>query len=445
MENNQYNNYDYNNLENTQHAQPQVPVQNGYAAYSDEFVMNDAPVAQPADPSPQGSYEWNGTSASVDGGSKKKDKKTPVALLLILCILLSTIFGGGSAFFVNKFMSDDSEGSKSSDSAKKDDEAEVPEDLVYESEQGSSELTTESIVQLAADSVVEIVTESVQTSLFFGQQYVSGAGSGVIIDAEGYIVTNNHVIEGAENISVTLRSGETYTAEFIGTDPKMDVAVIKIDAENLTVATVGDSDTLKVGQKAVAIGNPLGELGGTVTEGIISALNRDVIVGDETMCLLQTDTAINPGNSGGGLFDAQGKLIGVVVAKSTGSEIEGLGFAIPVNEAMQVVSDLREYGYVTGRVTLNMDLMDIDSLSAFVYDYPSEGCYISDIVKGSNAEKAGLEVDDLILKIDDTVIESSADVKTVLDNKSVGESIEFTVDRDGSNKTISFILEEYIP
>ena len=182
------------------------------------------------------------------------------------------------------------------------------------------------------NSVVEIRTESVTNSLFLRQFVTEGAGSGVIISEDGYIVTNNHVIQDARSITVALHDGTTYQAQLVATDSKMDIGVIKIDASGLTPAILGDSDSLSVGEPVVAVGNPLGQLGGTVTNGIVSALDREIILNNERRNLLQTNAAINPGNSGGGLFNANGELVGIVVAKSSGEDVEGLGFAIPVND-----------------------------------------------------------------------------------------------------------------
>lgn len=204
----------------------------------------------------------------------------------------------------------------------------------------SGGLTVSEIAEQTVDSVVEISTETVTTGNRIRQYVSEGAGSGVIISSDGYIATNKHVIEGASKIIVRLRSGEEYSAELIGSDSKTDIAVLKISAEGLEAAVYGDSGSLITGELAVAIGNPLGELGGTVTEGIISALNRTITIDDEEMSLLQTSAAINPGNSGGGLFNNQAQLIGIVNAKSSGSDVEGLGFAIPINSVKDVMEQI---------------------------------------------------------------------------------------------------------
>lgn len=385
---------------------------------------------------------------------KKKEKKEKkgvskgfVAFMLIICILLSSCIGFGGAVLYTKF------NNTKEDTAKEtivSENGALVINKVDIDEQTASKLSDKQTTQIAdevADTVVEITTEVMSTSLFYGQYISQGAGSGVIISSDGYIVTNNHVIEGASSITVTLRNKETYEAELIGTDSDLDIALLKIDADNLKAAKFGDSDKLEVGQKAVAIGNPLGQLGGTVTDGIISALDRDVVVGDKTMKLLQTDSAINPGNSGGGLFDGQGTLIGVVVAKSAGAEIEGLGFAVPINDVIDILDDLKEYGYVTGRVALGVELMDVtNKLSARYYFGTSKtGCYVNAVMPDSAAEKAGLEEGDRILSIDGTDITCAADVEAILADKEVGDKIEVEVDRYGDEEKITVKLQEYVP
>lgn len=232
--------------------------------------------------------------------------------------------------------------------------------------------TTAEVVAMVAESVVEIRTESVTTQ--WGMQYVvSGAGSGVIVahdeDYETYyIVTNNHVIEGARDIKVSLRSGgEAYTATLIASDVAGDIAVISItEKSTLNVAVWGSSAGLLVGEDVIAIGNPLGSLGGTVTKGIISATERSIPVGNYTMTLLQTDTAINPGNSGGGLFNMRGELVGVVNAKTSDEEIEGICFAIPADTARSIFDDLLTDGVVSGRVSLGISVAVYDSSAVYV-------------------------------------------------------------------------------
>ena len=302
------------------------------------------------------------------------------------------------------------------------------------------------VAELVKDSVVESTTEQTVTGSFM-QQYVSeGAGSGVIITADGYLVTNHHVIEGATNINVRLADGKEYKAKLIGSDAKTDLAVIKIDAKELKPAAFGASSELLVGEEVVAVGNPLGKLGGTVTKGIISALDREITIDNTTMRLLQTDTAINPGNSGGGMFNTSGQLVGVINAKSAGEEIEGLGFAIPIDTAKAVIEDLIGHGYVTGRVDPGFVFVEInDTMTAMMYRVNELGLYISSVADGSDAEKAGFKSGDYVLKIEGEEVSTEAEANAAIDGKKVGETLTVIVKRNGKEKTITLTLSEYTP
>lgn len=298
------------------------------------------------------------------------------------------------------------------------------------------------IVEKCKDSVVEITTESVSSgNSIFGQYVSQGAGSGVIISKDGYIVTNNHVVSGATSLKVTTTDGTEYDASVVGKDSQTDLAVIKVDANNLQAATFGDSDILQVGDPAIAIGNPLGELGGTVTTGIISATDRQITIDDETMTLLQTDAAINPGNSGGGLFNADGNLIGIVNAKESSTGIEGLGFAIPITPAQDIITELMENGSVTSRPALNVSLYDYTSKNQGQYSKYEDGCYIVQIVKNGAADKAGLKQNDRILSFDGEQIQSTSDVKNVLKKHKIGDTVKMVVERDSKKITVEITLQ----
>ena len=307
-------------------------------------------------------------------------------------------------------------------------------------------LTIPEVVELVKNSVVEITTEQIVTGSFM-QQYVSeGAGSGVIITADGYVVTNHHVIDGATNINVRLADGAEYKATLVGSDAKSDLAVIRVEAENLSCAAFGSSAELSVGEEVVAVGNPLGELGGTVTKGIISAMDREITIDNTTMRLLQTDTAINPGNSGGGMFNTSGQLVGVINAKSAGEEIEGLGFAIPIDTAKEVIEDLIGHGYVTGRVDPGFTFVEInDSMTAMMYRVSELGLYISAVDNGSDAAKAGFRSGDYVVSVDGTKVTTEAEANAVIDNKAVGETLTMVIKRNGREQTIEMTLSEYVP
>lgn len=313
--------------------------------------------------------------------------------------------------------------------------------------QGTDEaMTVEQVAELVKPSVVAITTEQVVTGSFW-QQYVSeGAGSGVIITADGYIVTNHHVIDGATNIKVTLSDGTSHSATLKGSDAKADLAVIKIEASNLQPAAFGNAEEITLAETVIAVGNPLGELAGTVTSGILSALDREITVENTTMRLLQTDTAINPGNSGGGLFNTSGQLIGVVNAKSAGEEIEGLGFAIPIDTVEAVVEDLITHGYVTGRVEPGITYVEInDSMTAMMYRVNELGLYISAVASGSDAETAGFKPGDYVVSVEGTKVSTAAEATAMVDKKAVGETVTFVIKRSGTEQTITMTLSEYIP
>ena len=286
-------------------------------------------------------------------------------------------------------------------------------------------------------TVVEIRTES-QSEIPFTQFVSEGAGSGVIVSEKGHIITNHHVIDNAKTIHVLVSNGQSYQAKVLGADPQTDLAIIKIDAENLPHATVGDSSKLKAGDTAIAIGNPLGSLGGTVTTGIISALNRQIEIDGEIMTLLQTDAAINPGNSGGGLFDANGTLIGIVNAKQAG-DVEGIGFAIPISDALPVLDDLAKHGRVTNRPALNLSLSNFSSSS---YSGAKSGVYIVQIVPGGAADKAGLREGDRIISIDGKDIPDVIEVEQIVKSHKVGDKLKILVDRNGKEIEKTVTLNE---
>ena len=313
----------------------------------------------------------------------------------------------------------------------------------------SSGMTTSQVSEMVSPSVVVITTEQVVYSQWswYGQNQVeSGAGSGVIISSDGYILTCAHVVSGASQITVTI--GDTdYTATVVGEDDTSDVAVLKIDATGLTPATVGDSDSLSVGDSVLAVGNPLGELGGTVTSGIVSALNRSVTIqgtsSTNTMSLIQMDASVSPGNSGGGLFNMNGELIGLVNAKSSSSDAEGLGFAIPINDAIQVAQDLLENGYVSGRPYMGITYIAVtDAQTAAQFNVNAYGVYVVDVVQGGPADKAGLKVGDRIVSIDGTEIAQKDDLGTLMQQHTAGDTLSITVARDGQMQTVSLTLGE---
>lgn len=301
---------------------------------------------------------------------------------------------------------------------------------------GSNVMTRIAAVAAVRNSVVEISTTTVSNR----GQLSAGAGSGVIIHADGIIVTNNHVIEGVSSIYVRLTNGNTYEAYLRGTDEENDIAILKITPkEELTVARLGCSSALAWGEDVFAIGNPLGELGGTVTEGIISALEREVEMSDGTvMTLLQTSAAINAGNSGGGLFNMAGELIGVVNAKYSASGVEGLGFAIPVDSAILSINDLLDYGYIPGVPSIGATIVD-SSMQVSFWQYVNMPYVYA--AESTSPLKAG----DWIYKVDGTVVSTTSALKRLIRTKNVGDTVTLTVYRNNEQQTVEVTLIEYIP
>lgn len=382
----------------------------------------------------------------------QKSNKAPKARLgvgaVAAIVAVCMVFSGGAAFagtYIANKMSPNSStasngGSLSSGSPS----------VIFQSFTNGNKTagTYEQVAEAVTPTVVEITTESVSSdSSFWGGSYiVSGAGSGVIISEDGLIITNNHVISGASTIKVTLNDGTEYSAALIGTDSDSDIAVIKVDAAGLPCALIGNSDSLKVGQEVVAVGNPLGEFGGSVTNGIVSGLSRDVTIDGSEMNLIQTNAAVNPGNSGGGLFNLYGELIGIVNAKSSttssGTSVEGIGFAIPIDTAINVATELANYGYVRGKVMLGISIIDIDnSWDAMRYGVNSLGVYVA----SSDFEENDLRSGDRIVAVDDVEVEYSSDVKAAIKGHEVGDVITVKVVRSGKYVDVQVTLHEYVP
>lgn len=365
-----------------------------------------------------------------------------LALLIALCVVVSALFGFGGSYLANALNGGHSGSSKTASVSKNG----------YKLEDATgSKMTVQEVTNKTKDSVVEIKTESVSADAWMQQYVTEGAGSGVVMTADGYIMTNNHVIDGASKITVTTSDDKEYEAKLVGTDSITDIAVLKISAKNLTPATYGNSDQLAVGDMAVAIGNPLGELGGTVSAGIISALDRELAIDGKTMTLLQTDASINPGNSGGGLFNGDGQLIGIVVAKSSGSNVEGLGFAIPINKAADVAQQLMDKGYVSDQPSTGMSYAESSQGNGAAQFFgnsqdsqsqsSSAAVYIQEVT-GTNAKKAGFQSGDLVYAVDGTRITSFNTLSSIVTSHKVGDKLTYTIVRGNQTKEIKLTLEE---
>ena len=406
-----------------QYNDPQPEPETAYTApQTDNGAGGATPPVHPVQPQdaqpPKKKKKFNG----------KRVARSAVALVLAAAMGFAGGFVGAKFGGSGKVVIQQVAPSSTADSASGSDSS-----ITAASSSGSS-LTTEQVADLVSPSVVVITTEQVVYSQWswYGQNQVeSGAGSGVIISSDGYILTCAHVVDGASTITVTI-GDKDYTATLVGEDTTSDIAVIKIDADGLTPATVG---------------NPLGELGGTVTGGMISALNRSVTIQGSssvnTMSLIQMDASVSPGNSGGGLFNMNGELVGIVNAKSSSSDAEGLGFAIPINDAIKVAQELLENGYVTGRPYLGITYLAVtDAQTASQLGVNAYGVYVVEVVKGGPAEKAGLQAGDRIVSVDGTEIASKDDLGTLMQKHAAGDTLSITIARDGQMQTVNVTLGE---
>lgn len=390
---------------------------------------------------------------SEDNGRQRKENLLYISrfrffLALLSVILITGIVSGAVSYTIWDFYGNSRSGRTSlldsnfsfSSNQSSSSQAQLPSEF----EQGERvELNVPQINNLVRPSIVFVGTSFRGTNIFGQPQTQSGSGSGIIISEDGYIVTNNHVIERADSVTVKLFDNENYEAAVVGRDPQTDLAVLKINATGLTPARLGDSDSILVGELAVAIGNPLGTLEGTLTAGVVSALNRSVSIDNISMSLIQTDAALNPGNSGGALVNRYGEVIGVVNAKTSAVGIEGLGYAIPINDVKIVVQDIINKGYVSGRIKIGIATRDITEELSEYYKLPV-GIYIVDVEKGSSADKAGIVPGDVIIGIDGEDVLTTEKLAQVRDAHEPGDEIMVLVIREGRERVFKLTFEEDI-
>ena len=298
------------------------------------------------------------------------------------------------------------------------------------------------------NTVVEInctIQTYSQNFFFFNTvpSYSTALGSGVIISEDGYIVTNNHVVKDVvdeDAIKVKLYTGETYIAKLIGTDSRTDLAVLKIDADDLPYSSFADSSKLVMGEDVIAIGNPLG-LGISCSNGIVSALEKEIYIDDVYLTVIQTNAAVNAGNSGGGLFDLNGNIVGIVNAKKSSNysetSVEGMGYAIPSNTVSRIVKEIIDNGYVKDRAALGIRVYTDGT-------YSVNGVVVAKVIEGGSAEQAGIKINDIITAVDDEAISSYADLSKVLDSKNIGDIVTVTVNRNGKVLSFEVVLQQTI-
>ena len=305
-------------------------------------------------------------------------------------------------------------------------------------------LTPRQLYTAAVDSVVAI-TGTVETSSFYGSSSGSTSGSGFILTEDGYVITNYHVVENADDVKVILHDATEYPAQIIGSDSTNDLAVLKIDASGLSAAKLGSSEALNIGDMVVAIGSPLGELTATQTVGYVSGIKREVTTSNSVLSMIQTDASINPGNSGGPLFNMYGEVVGITTAKysgttDSGASIEGIGFAIPIDDVMDSISDLVDHGYVS-TAYLGITVTDTDEDSAAMFNLPT-GAYVVEVVEGYAADQAGIQPKDIIIALGDTTVSNQFELIRALRDFTPGEQTTITILRSGKEITLDIVLDE---
>lgn len=406
--------YEYHNNEN----RPQDP-------WSDPIETTGRPLhEEPEPPKPR----------------KKKGGKL-VALCLVCAIIGGIAGGAGVGAATGAFAQDKTtiyEGTR------------TPTVVNVSNVTGKDLLTAPEIYATYVGSTVGITTEITTTNVWGQPVSQAAAGSGFVITSDGYILTNNHVIEDADSIQVAFVDGTTYDATLVGGESENDIAVLKIDATGLTPVIIGDSDNVKVGEQVVAIGNPLGELTFSMTSGIVSAKDRSITMENgNVMNMIQTDTAINNGNSGGPLFDMYGQVIGITSAKLSGSSsseatIEGLGFAIPINDIKDMVTDIMENGYVTGKPYMGVTVSTVPESISQRYGM-SQGALVESVDENSCAAKAGLQKGDIITAIDGKTVISSAELVEAKKTYKAGDTVTLEVERNGEKLELSLTFDEDTP
>jgi len=377
-------------------------------------------------------YSYSSQPVTPPPTAPKKPKKRTglkIAALALVCALLGGVAGAGAVWGFSRLSTQQTTVNVSTRPAT---------EVVIQTVDGKNEMSDAEVYASNVNSVVSINVTGTSGYNFFGQPtQTASAGSGFILTKDGYIATNYHVVEKADTVKVTLYNGDEYEARYIGGDSEYDLAVIKVDAENLQPVTLGDSDTLNVGDHVLAIGNPLGELTFSMSGGMVSSVDRAINVDGTPFNMIQTDASINSGNSGGPLFNSYGEVVGIVSAKYSssggGASVEGLGFAIPMNDVFAMIQDIMTNGYITNKPYLGITggTMTKEMASQYRYDIDT-GVFVYSVEADGAAHKAGLKMGDVIRKVDDTVIETMEDLTIVKKQYAAGDTATLTVYREGS-------------
>ena len=362
---------------------------------------------------------------------KKNRMGLKITALALCCALLGGAVGGGVAWGI----------SQAPDSTSINVSSRPATTVSVKTVDGKTEMTDAEVYAATVNSVVSINVTGTSGYNFFGQPVqTASAGSGFVLTADGYIVTNYHVVKDADTVEVTMYNGDTYEARYVGGDEDYDIAVIKVEATDLQPVTLGDSDNLNVGDHVLAIGNPLGELTFSMSGGMVSSVNRAINVDGIPFNMIQTDSSINPGNSGGPLLNSYGEVVGIVSAKYSSysnESVEGLGFAIPINDVYAMIEDIMTNGYVTNKPYLGITGGTMTEQMAAQYRYDvTSGVFVYSVEEGSAAEKAGLQMGDVITKVDDESVSSLEDLSAVKKQYSAGDTVTLTVYRQGETITV---------
>lgn len=370
--------------------------------------------------------------------------KKPVTIAVLTAFLTASAFSGGiylSRDAIRDYIL------KDVNIAQNEPKLNIPGASLTKSD--GSELTNQQIAATVSPSIVGISNMNYSQNSYLNINTVQSTGSGIIISTDGYIVTNNHVVSNANKLKVTLASGDELDATLIGTDATTDIAIIKVDpsGHELNAATLGYSSSLQVGDSVLAIGNPLGlKLAGSVTHGIVSALNRNLTVDGTTYNLIQTDAAINSGNSGGALVNTKGEVIGINSVKISSDGVEGLGFAIPIDDVKDVIEDIIKDGYVHGRPSIGVNIVEITNQLAYYYNLPTNyGLFVNTVVEDGSAEAAGIEVGDIIIAFNGEKVTSSSEFIAKRNQFKAGDTIKLTINREGKEITVNVKLQEEKP
>jgi len=392
------------------------------------------------------SYNQSQPQPPVQEMKKVKKKRTglKIAALALCCALLGGAVGGGIAWGITS-------GAIGGESTSVQISGRPVTEVELVKVDGKTEMTDAELYAANVNSAVSINVTGTSGYNFFGQPVqTASAGSGFVLTKDGFIVTNYHVVENAETVKVTMYNGDTYEARYIGGDEDYDIAVIKVEAEELQPVTLGDSDTLNVGDHVLAIGNPLGELTFSMSGGMVSSVDRAINVAGTPFNMIQTDASINSGNSGGPLFNSYGEVVGIVSAKysssSGGASVEGLGFAIPMNDVFAMIEDIMTNGYITNKPYLGITGGTMTEQMAAQYRYDiQEGVFVYSVEEGAAAAKAGLQMGDVITKIDDHDIKTMEDLTAVKKRYSSGDTVTVTFYRAGQTTTAELTWDSVPP